>query len=66
MKIVVIAIVIVGVLAYYNIDLRAILEKIITSSLFQSIWAFIKNIWFDYLVPIWVFIKENIAGFFSI
>ncbi|MEK7538358.1 MAG: hypothetical protein AAB552_00810 [Patescibacteria group bacterium] len=64
-KVILIAIVIIGALAYYNIDLRAILEKIFTSPLFQTIWEFLKNIWFEYLAPIWTFIKGNLEGLFS-
>ena len=64
-KVIVIAIVIIGVLAYYNIDLRAILEKIFTSPLFQTIWEFLKNIWFEYLAPVWIFIKGTLASFFD-
>ena len=64
-KVIVIAIVIIGALAYYNIDLRTILEKIFTSPLFQTIWEFLKNIWFEYLAPVWTFIKESASSLFS-
>lgn len=64
-KVILVAIVIIGALAYYNIDLRAILEKIFTSPLFQTIWEFLKNIWFGYLVPIWTFIKGSLTSLFG-
>lgn len=68
-KVILVAIVIIGALAYYNVDLRAILEKIFSSPLIQTIWEFIKNIWFSYLspilTPVWAFLKMSFLSIFG-
>jgi hypothetical protein len=59
----IIFIVIVGViaLAYFNIDLRAILSD----PLMQKILGIIKDAWFNYLLPLGGYLKASILGLFN-
>lgn len=55
--------VIVGVvaLAYFNVDLHAILND----PLMQKILSILKGAWFNYLLPLGGYLKANILGLFS-
>lgn len=64
-SIILIAVVIIGALAYFNVDLREILHKIFISQLFQDIWFFIQGVWSNYIMPIWIFLKTNIGSLFK-
>lgn len=59
----IITIIIIGViaLAYFNIDLRMIMSD----PFIQKILGVLKDVWFNYLVPLGGYLKTSILGLFS-
>lgn len=64
-KVILATIVVIGVLAYFNVDLRTVIDKLFASPIVQSIWTFLKTFWAHYLAPVWIFLKANLSGFFT-
>ena len=61
MEIITIIIVGVAALAYFNIDLRAIFSD----PLMQKMLGIIKGAWFNYLLPLGIYLKASILGLFN-
>lgn len=64
-QVVFLAIVIIAALAYFNVDLRAIVEKIFESSLVQKIWHIFVVAWESYLKPLFIYLWTSIVGLFK-
>jgi len=69
-KMIIIFILVIATLAYFNVDLAAIIE----SKPVQVIWSFVKTVWSNFVAPsieyIWNtilkdFIFENVVDFFT-
>lgn len=61
MEIVLLAIVIIAALAYFNIDLRTIFE----SPIVQKIGSILAVAWTEYIKPLFVYLYTNISGLFN-
>lgn len=51
----------VGLLAYFKIDLRAIFSD----PLMQKMFGILKGAWFNYLLPLWGYLKASILSLFN-
>ena len=60
-KVILIAIVIIGALAYYNVDLRTIFAQ----PIFQKIWSIFLVAWITYIKPLAMYIWASINGLLS-
>lgn len=61
MEIVLLAIVIIAALAYFNIDLRTIFENPIV----QKIGSIFVVAWTEYIKPLFVYLYTSISGLFN-
>lgn len=61
MKIVIIAVVAIATLAYFNIDLRVIFEN----PIIQKIGHIFAVAWTNYLLPLFTYLWTSIAGLFN-
>lgn len=61
-QIIVLAIVIIAVLAYFNVDLRKLVEE---TPVLKQIWTILVGAWNGFLVPLWHFLIDGIKGIFS-
>lgn len=59
-KYIIIIIIILGLLAFFNIDLRGIFESDAMSKNLGFLTEWGTKIWVDYLEPIWAWLWENI------
>lgn len=59
----IITIIVIGValLAYFNVDLHAI----VNDPLMQKMLGVLKSAWFNYLLPLWAYLKGRILGLFN-
>jgi hypothetical protein len=57
MQIVLLAIIIIATLAYFNIDIRSIFD----SPIVQKVWHIVATAWAVYIKPILVYIWTNIG-----
>ncbi|MEK7568685.1 MAG: hypothetical protein AAB497_01055 [Patescibacteria group bacterium] len=64
-KVIFLAIVIIGGLAYFNIDLRAILGTIFENPIVQKVWHIFVVAWATYIKPLFVYLWTSIAGLFK-
>lgn len=60
-KTIVLAVVVIATLAYFNIDLRAIFENPIT----QKIWHILVVAWNNYLEPMFTYLWTSISALFN-
>ena len=61
-QIIVLAVVIIAVLAYFNIDLRKFVEE---TPVLKQIWAILVAAWNGFLVPLGHFLWTSITGLFK-
>ncbi len=61
MKIILLAIIVIATLAYFNVDLRSALDK----PIIQNIWGIIKGAWLSYLAPLWGYLVTSFTGLFK-
>ncbi len=61
MKIILLAIIVIGALAYFNVDLRGILD----TPIIQNIWGIIKGAWLSYVAPLWGYLVTSVTGLFN-
>lgn len=64
-KVIFLAIVIIGALAYFNIDLRTILGTIFENPIVQKIWGIAVVAWVSYLKPLLGYLVASIVGLFK-
>lgn len=64
-KVIFLAIVIIGALAYFNIDLRAILGTIFGNPIVQKVWHIFVVAWVSYIKPLLVYLVASIVGLFN-
>ncbi len=55
------AIIIIATLSYFNIDLRGILDM----PIIQNILGIFKGAWFTYLVPLWGYLVTSVTGLYK-
>lgn len=61
MQIVILAVVIIAALAYFNIDLRTI----IASPMFQKFWNIFVVVWATYVKPMLMYLYTSVSGIFA-
>ena len=61
MRIVLLVIVVITAFAYFNVDLRGILDN----PIIQKIWVIIKGAWYSYLVPLWGYLVTSVTAIFN-
>lgn len=61
-QIIILAIVVIAVLAYFNIDLRKLVEE---TPVLKQVWAILVGAWNGFLVPLWHFLIDGIKDIFS-
>lgn len=61
-QLVLLAIVIIAALAYFNIDLRAIADNLLKTPVPVKIWAILKGAWVNYLAPLGIYLWGSIKG----
>lgn len=64
-KVIFLAVVIIGALAYFNIDLRTILGTIFENPIIQKIWGIAVVAWVSYLKPLFAYLVASIVGLFN-
>ncbi len=57
-EIILLAIIIIAALAYFNIDLRSILD----TPIIQNIWSIFKCAWSNYLLPLALYIWTSVTA----
>lgn len=64
-RIVFLAIVIIAVLAYFNVDLRAVVNAIFENPIVQKIWHIFVVAWSTYIKPLFIYLWASIMGLFK-
>lgn len=64
-QVVFLAIVIIGALAYFNIDLRTILGTVFENPIIQKVWHIFVVAWVSYIKPLLVYLVASIVGLFN-
>lgn len=59
------AIVIIGALAYFNVDLRTILGTVFENPVIQKIWGIAVVAWASYIKPLFIYLVGSIVGLFN-
>ena len=62
MQIILLAIIIIAALAYFNVDVRSIIEN----PGVQKVLAILKGAWVNYLWPLFTHLWTILAGFFNL
>lgn len=60
MQIVLVAIVAIATLAYFNVDMRSI----VMSDPIQKVWHILVTAWTDYIVPLFKYLWASVSGLF--
>lgn len=60
MQIVLLAIIVIAALAYFNIDIRSVFENPIV----QKIWSIFVVAWDTFIKPLLIFLWTSISGLF--
>ncbi len=60
-EIILLAIIVIATLAYFNFDLRSILD----TPIIQNIWSIFNGAWHSYLVPLWGYLVTSFTGLFN-
>ncbi len=64
-QIVLLAIVIIAALAYFNIDLRAVVGSIFENPIVQKVWHIFVIAWNAYIKPLLVYLWTSISALFK-
>lgn len=62
MQVVIVFIIALFILAYYNVDVRGFVE---TTPVLKQIFAILVGAWDGYLVPLWHFLVANVKALFN-
>ncbi len=60
-EIILVAIVVIATLSYFNIDVRNILD----TPIIQKIWLILKGAWTGYFIPLGAYLLSSITGLFN-
>ncbi len=60
-EMILLAIIVIATLSYFNIDLRSIFDM----PIIQNIWSIFKGAWYSYLVPLWGYLVTSVTGLFN-
>ncbi len=61
MQIVLLAIIVIVALAYFNIDVRGIID----TPIIQKVFVVLKGVWYGYIAPLLGYLWTSIVGLFN-
>lgn len=64
-QIIFLAIVIIAALAYFNVDLRAVVNAIFENPIVQKVWHIFVVAWGAYIKPLFIYLWTSITGLFN-
>lgn len=65
MRSILIIIIAIAALSYFNVDIRSILNNILHNQIITKIISIVSGVWYGYLVPLWWYLVTSISGLFK-